>query len=224
MLFRSEKTMGVAGSYPDEVQVIDELLDTDYVLISRGNYILRIQKTDLPSLGVDIIDNLMTPSTAAALSANQGVVLKDLINSLANEVSFRLTALETTQGTYGTIVTYSASDFVLVDSFTSYTEGVDLVLSNKADLVNGMVPASQLPSYVDEILEYANLAAFPVTGDSNKLYVALDSNLIYRWTGSTYGSTNAGLALGETLTTAYRGDRGKTAYDHSQSQIGRAHV
>lgn len=50
----------------------------------------------------------------------------------------------------------------------------------------GKVPAAQLPSYVDDVLEYANLAAFPVTGEAGKIYVALDTNKIYRWSGSTY--------------------------------------
>ena len=67
------------------------------------------------------------------------------------------------------------------------------------------------------ILEYANLASFPTTGETGKLYIALDTNLVYRWTGSTYASTNSSLALGETSGTAYRGDRGKTAYTHSQA-------
>jgi hypothetical protein len=89
-------------------------------------------------------------------------------------------------------------------------------LLNKADLVGGLVPSSQLPPTIDEILEYSNLAAFPVTGESNKYYLALDTNKTYRWTGSTYAGINEGIALGETSSTAYRGDRGKVAYDHSQ--------
>ena len=80
---------------------------------------------------------------------------------------------------------------------------------------NGTVPASQLPSYVDDVLEYANLAAFPSTGESAKIYVALNTNLTYRWSGSSYVSTPTSLALGETSATAYRGDRGKIAYDHT---------
>lgn len=63
---------------------------------------------------------------------------------------------------------------------------VDYDFSQKADLVNGKVPASQLPSYVDDVLECANLAAFPATGEDSKLYVALDTNKLYRWSGSTY--------------------------------------
>lgn len=50
----------------------------------------------------------------------------------------------------------------------------------------GKVPAIQLPSFVDDVLEYANLAAFPVTGENGKIYVALDSNKTYRWSGSAY--------------------------------------
>lgn len=88
-------------------------------------------------------------------------------------------------------------------------------LANKADLVAGKVPASQLPAYVDDVEEYANVAAFPLTGESGKIYVALDVNLTYRWSGSGYVEISASLALGETSSTAYRGDRGKAAYDHS---------
>lgn len=51
---------------------------------------------------------------------------------------------------------------------------------------SGLIPSSQLPSYVDDVLEFANLAAFPATGETGKLYVAIDTNLVYRWSGSTY--------------------------------------
>ena len=77
----------------------------------------------------------------------------------------------------------------------------------------GLVPASQLPSYVDDIIEVANFAALPVTGETGKIYVTLDTNITYRWSGSAYVEISASLALGETPSTAYRGDRGKEAYD-----------
>ncbi len=92
-----------------------------------------------------------------------------------------------------------------------------------ASLVDGKVPASQLPSFVDDVLEFANLAGFPATGESGKIYVALDTNKTYRWSGSAYIEISASLALGETSSTAYRGDRGKTAYDHSQTTTGNPH-
>lgn len=90
-------------------------------------------------------------------------------------------------------------------------------MSGKADLVNGVVPSSQLPSFVDDVVEYANLAAFPSTGESGKIYVAQDTNKTYRWSGTSYVVISETVALGETSATAYRGDRGKTAYDHSQN-------
>jgi hypothetical protein len=80
----------------------------------------------------------------------------------------------------------------------------------------GKVPANQLPAFVDDVLEFANLAAFPGSGTSGIIYVAIDTNMTYRWGGSSYINISQSLALGETSATAYRGDRGKTAYDHSQ--------
>jgi hypothetical protein len=59
-------------------------------------------------------------------------------------------------------------------------------LTAKADLVNGKVPAEQLPSYVDDVLEFANLAGFPETGETGKIYIAIDTQKIYRWGGSVF--------------------------------------
>ncbi len=72
-------------------------------------------------------------------------------------------------------------------------------LTDKADLVDGLVPANQLPGYVDDVLEYADLASFPLHGEASKLYIAIDTNLVYRWGGSTYVVTSSSLALGELL-------------------------
>ena len=88
---------------------------------------------------------------------------------------------------------------------------------------SGKVPSSQLPSYVDDVVDYATLSAFPVTGESGKIYVALDTNLTYRWSGSVYVEISPSLALGETSASAYRGDRGKIAYDHSLLTSGNPH-
>lgn len=113
------------------------------------------------------------------------------------------------------------SGYGITDAYTK-TEA-DNLLDDKADLVEGKVPSSQLPSYVDDVLEYDNLAAFPETGESDKIYIAIDTNKTYRWSGSAYVEISASVALGETSSTAYRGDRGKTAYDHSQVVSGNPH-
>lgn len=74
---------------------------------------------------------------------------------------------------------------------------------------NGKVPANQLPSYVDDVLEYGTLSTFPVTGETDKIYVAQDTNLTYRWSGTRYVEISQSIALGETSTTAYPGNKGK---------------
>lgn len=100
----------------------------------------------------------------------------------------------------------------------------------------GKVPANQLPSYVDDVVDAyirtgvtalgANWLSktsggAALTPESDKIYVILSEgeyqNKTYRWSGTTYAVIGNDLALGETASTAYRGDRGKTAYDHSQS-------
>lgn len=78
---------------------------------------------------------------------------------------------------------------------------------------DGKIPSSQLPSYVDDVLEYDNKSAFPQTGEAGKIYVAKDTNLTYRWSGSDYIEISQSLALGETSSTAYAGDKGKANRD-----------
>lgn len=90
----------------------------------------------------------------------------------------------------------------------------------------GKVPSAQLPSYVDDVLEgyYYNSKFYKesahtteITGESGKIYVDLSTNKTYRWSGTAFTEISASLALGETSSTAYRGDRGKEAYEHSQT-------
>lgn len=78
------------------------------------------------------------------------------------------------------------------------------------------VPSVHLPSYVDDVEEYVNYAALPASGETGKIYIAKDTNIIYRWSGTGYVEISSSLAMGETSATAYRGDRGKIAYDHAQ--------
>ena len=98
-----------------------------------------------------------------------------------------------------------------IDSYTK--EEMNTLLDGKADLVDGKVPAAQLPSYVDDVVEYSSTSAFPVTGESGKIYVATDTNKTYRWSGSAYVEISESLALGETASTAYPGNKGKANAD-----------
>ena len=89
---------------------------------------------------------------------------------------------------------------------------------------NGKVPANQLPSYVDDVLEYGTLSTFPVTGETDKIYVAQDTNLTYRWSGTRYVEISQSIALGETSTTAYPGNKGKANEEAIINEISRAQV
>ena len=120
-----------------------------------------------------------------------------------------------------TQVYVDAQDTLLQDQIDlkANTTDVDQSLAIKADLIDGLIPASQLPSYVDDVLNFTDLASFPSLGKDGKIYVAEDVNKTYRWGGSSYVEIgDGGVALGETSSTAYRGDNGKIAYDHSLSQ------
>lgn len=87
---------------------------------------------------------------------------------------------------------------------------------------NGKVPTAQLPSYVDDVLEYAAKAKFPTTGETGKIYIDLSNNKTYRWSGSTYTEISPSLALGTTSSTAFRGDYGNAAYTHAVTNKGSA--
>jgi hypothetical protein len=101
-------------------------------------------------------------------------------------------------------------------------------LSLKADLVDGQVPASQLPSYVDDVLNgqfidsitFINVpTGLPYTLEEGKIYVDIITNITYRWSGTVLIPIGSTLTLGETESTAYRGDRGKIAYDKAVELI-----
>lgn len=87
---------------------------------------------------------------------------------------------------------------------------------------NGKIPANQLPSYVDDVLEYGTLSSFPTTGETDKIYVAQDTNLTYRWSGTRYVEISTSIALGETSTTAYPGNKGKANEQAIINEISRA--
>lgn len=114
---------------------------------------------------------------------------------------------------------------------TSYTETDPTVpawakATNKPSYsyseITGTVPQSALPSYVDDVVEYNGKSSFPTTGEAGKIYVDTSTNLTWRWSGTTYVEISPSLALGETSSTAYRGDRGAAAYAHAVTNKGSA--
>ena len=117
----------------------------------------------------------------------------------------------------GTSMNLSAIGAENVDGNGKTIQWADILTKNDKAVPNGLatlgndgkVPSSQLPSYVSNVREYTTLSDFPSVGEDNVIYVALDTNLTYRWGGSQYIEISASLALGETADTAWAGDKGK---------------
>lgn len=122
----------------------------------------------------------------------------------------------------------------LSDNITLDASDVGAIPASQKSAVNGVasldssgkVPSTQLPSYVDDVIEgYLSDGKFyeeedhttEITGESSKIYVDLHSENSYRWGGTTFVEISKGITLGETASTAFAGDKGKVAYDHSQA-------
>lgn len=165
--------------------------------------------------------NATTATTATTTTGNAGTASKlatartiSLAGDLGGSVSFDGSANVTLTATisddsHNHIISnidglQSALDAKLDDSQLGVANGVASLDSN------GLVPSSQLPSYVDDIIESVDFASLPVTGEVGKIYVDLATNLTYRWSGTAYVEISKSIALGTTAGTAYAGDAGAT--------------
>lgn len=181
--------------------------------------------SDLPdNIPNSKIQGLGTAATANTGTANGNVPVVQadgkLLSAIIPDMSGTYVPVDTTINgkSLSSNVTLGAADVGAIP--TTAKGAADGVATLGSD---GKVPASQLPSYVDDVLEYDNRVAFPATGEDGKIYIAKDTNLTYRWSGSTYVEISPSLALGETSSTAYAGDKGKIAYEHSQVKTGNPH-
>lgn len=176
--------------------------------------------------GAKPLDSRATYATIAEMKSKADSTLYDGIMAYckADRKTYQWKSTNEVDATLGKWREFESGGSVTVDDELSDTSTnpvqnavIKEALDGKADLVDGKVPAAQLPSCVDDVLEYEDRAHFPATGEAGKIYVALDTNKTYRWSGSDYVEISESLALGETSSTAYRGDRGKIAYEDSQA-------
>jgi microcompartment protein CcmK/EutM len=173
--------------------------------------------TDKPTLGTSAAKDVATSGDASTTQVVMGNDSRLTDARKASDVSAWAKA--------STKPTYTATE---VGAIPSTQKGS---ASGVAELdANGKVPSAQLPSFVDDVIDgylynnkfYEDSAhTKEITGESGKIYINISTNKTYRWSGSGYAEISESLALGETSTTAYRGDRGKTAYDHSQAAHAR---
>ena len=151
----------------------------------------KVPLTQLPdNIGGNNLELGETSTTA--YPGDKGKKNADAISSLTN--------------TLDSVDTYSRATRNQLDTFKN-TKGQSQGIAPLDE--NGKVASSYLPSYVDDVLEYNTRTTFPTTGESGKIYIALDTNKTYRWGGTTYVELSSSVALGETSSTAYAGDKGK---------------
>ena len=144
--------------------------------------------------------------------SGKGLSTNDLTNTLKSNYDAAYAHVSRTDNPHS--VTKSQVDLGNVTNDAQVKRTEMGVASGVATLdKTGKVPTSQLPSYVDDVLEYDRQSSFPTEGETGKIYIAKDTNKTYRWSGSGYVEISASLALGETSSTAYAGDKGKANAD-----------
>jgi hypothetical protein len=104
----------------------------------------------------------------------------------------------------------------------------DIPNLDAAKITTGTIDAARLPSYVDDVIEAANLASFPATGETGKIYVALDTNKTYRWSGSAYVYITSGAVdsvAGKTgVVTLVKADVGLGSVENKSSATIRSEI
>lgn len=213
-LTKSGSTITLKGSDGSTFNVTDSNTVYGNATARAAGLMSAADKTKLDSIAVD-----------AALSADstnpvQNKVIKSALDGKSNtghtHVKANITDFPTSM---------PASDvypWAKQSSKPSYT--ISEVSGNlPASRINGTIAAANLPSYVDDVLEYASLSKFPTAGESGKIYIALDTKKIYRWSGSAYVVISETVALGTTHSSAGYGDESHAAYNHSTKTSGNPH-
>lgn len=155
------------------------------------------------------------PTAAAGISTTQVATTAYVIGQAATVVS----PMDGVAAV-GTSTRFARQDHVHTSDTTKVNTSTLGVANGVATLdATGLVPTTQLPAYVDDVLEFANLAAFPATGESGKIYVALNTNKTYRWSGSAYIYITSGAVdsvAGKTgVVTLVKGDVGLGSVDNT---------
>ena len=196
-------------------------IDGEYKLLSYASSSESVEMTDGTDLQtkMDSVDRDLSSHTSNTSNPHSVTKAQVGLGNVENKSSATIRG-EITKSNVTTALGYTPLNQSLKGSASGLAE-----LDS-----NGKVPSSQLPSYVDDVIEgYLSGGKFykesahttKISGESGKIYIDLHTGKTYRWSGSAFAVISETLALGETSSTAYRGDRGKTAYDHSQSTHAR---
>jgi hypothetical protein len=175
-----------AGSYGSATNIPAITVDNKGRITSVTNTAVSIPSGSLTFTG-DVTGSGTTGSSTSLTLASVGTAgtYTKVTTDAKGRVTSGTTLASSDLPTYTGTITSSQVTTAL--GFTPENIANKAVANGYASLDgSGKVPSAQLPSYVDDVLEYANLAAFPVTGSSGIIYVTQDTNKTYRWTGSAY--------------------------------------
>ena len=211
---------------------IDEIVAT-LALKEHGNHVPELETAD--NLRFLRNDNTWATIQSATLEQAGVVKLSNATNVADDTVAATAGAVKKVQDVVDSLCEDYDAAYDLVVMKTQLGAKTTLYNTGVATLdENGFVPSTQLPSYVDDVIEVkmgADLASAtladgsPVTPETGKIYVDTvgdtASEKTYRWSGSKFVVISETLALGETSSTAFDGARGKVAYDHSQAPHAR---
>ena len=188
---------------------------TDTLSITAGSNITLTPNTTDDSLTITAKDTTYSAGTGVSLSgttfSNSGV------RSIATGNSNGTISVNTNGTTTDIAVkglgsaAYTASTAYAA---ASHKHAAADITSVNASAITGTISAANLPSYVDDVVEYEGITNFPEIGEAGKIYTDTATNKIYRWSGSSYVVISDTLALGTTSSTAFRGDYGNSAYAH----------
>lgn len=162
---------------------------------------------------MSLASNLLTLSTRIATE------FKTLRTQLTGNATGSLTALATTAKA-SLIAAINEVNTAVLSRIPASEKGT----ANGVATLDGTgrIPSAQLPGFVDDVLEFANLAALPVTGVTGVLYVTLNDNRVYRWTGSVYVEVSAGAGGGVTAFNGRTGAVTPQAGDYTAAMVGAA--
>lgn len=228
--FLASSSFATGGTIIDWAEVTPDLVTINRDLHVTGNITASKDVIAYVAGAVtsDVLDALTVsnPLTKAGTNISLKVNPAQLEVNASNELQIKAGVLVPSTH-YQDINTINGLQTVLDNKIETSIKGS---ANGLAELdANGFVKNTQLPSYVDDVidgqlmnsttfdaLQTPHNAGGTVTPEAGKIYLDIYTNLTYRWSGTLFSVTNSSLALGETSTTAYRGDRGKTAFDHSQ--------
>lgn len=194
----------------------------------------KISGTGTTTVTTDTSGNIVINSTEHPTSLKNPNALTISLNG-TSQGAYDGSAAKSINVTASSVGAYTKAEVdsaVSKKANSSHTHAAADITSVNASAITGVIAAANLPSFVDDVLEgYLSSGKFyksydsanktysdEYTGEAGKIYVDLSSNKTYRWSGSAYVVISETIALGETSTTAYRGDRGKTAYDHASAR------